>query len=44
MAELVHSKAFALFMSVCSSAQWWKVSLDEGLSVVNGLSDEAKNE
>jgi hypothetical protein len=42
MAEVFYSKAFALPMSVCSSAQWWKNSLDKGLSVMNELSDEAK--
>jgi hypothetical protein len=42
MAEVFYSKAFALLMSVFSSAQWWKSSLNKGLSVMNELSDEAK--
>jgi hypothetical protein len=42
MAEVFYSKAFALLMSVFSSAQWWKNSLDKGLSVMDELSDEAK--
>jgi hypothetical protein len=42
MAEVFYSKAFALFISVCLSAQWRKISLGKGLSVMNGLSYEAK--
>jgi hypothetical protein len=42
MAEVLYSKAFALLMSVGSSAQWWKNSLDKGLSVMNELSYETK--
>ncbi len=42
MAEVFYSKAFALFTTVSLSAQWWKSSLGKGLSVMNGLSYEAK--
>jgi hypothetical protein len=42
IAEVFYSKAFALLMSVFSSAQWWKSFLNKGLSVMNELSDEAK--
>jgi hypothetical protein len=42
MAEVLYNKAFALLMGVGSSAQWWKISLDKGLNVMNELSDEAK--
>jgi hypothetical protein len=42
MAEASYSKAFALFRGFCSSAQWWKNSLDKGLRFMNGSSYEAK--
>jgi hypothetical protein len=42
MAEVFYSKAFAVFRGFCSSAQWWKNSLDKGLRILNGLSYEAK--
>jgi hypothetical protein len=42
MAEVFYSKAFALFRGFCSSAQWWKNSLDKGLRIMDGLSYEAK--
>jgi hypothetical protein len=42
MAEVFCGKAFALFTSVCLSAQWWKSFLGKGLSVMNELGYEAK--